>query len=67
MNKLLAIAMLTAGFGAAVHAQTPVYKWNFDGGSGTGVPAITAGGGTLSTLLGSGSFTGAGPSGHPWR
>lgn len=62
-RTLLAIAMLAAGLGAAVHAQTPIYKWNFDGASGTGVPAITAGGGTLSTLLGSGSFTGAGPLG----
>jgi hypothetical protein len=61
-RKLLAIAMLAAGFGAAVHAQTPLYQWSFNGVSGTGVPSITAGGGTLSTL-GSGSFTGAGPSG----
>jgi PKD repeat protein len=54
--------LLLAG-ATGLPAQTPVYQWNFNGATGTGVPSITAGGGTLSTLIGAGSFTGAGATG----
>ncbi|MBC8095457.1 MAG: hypothetical protein H7Y43_06570, partial [Akkermansiaceae bacterium] len=55
-------ALLLFAGATAIHAQTPLYQWNFDDVSGTGVPSITAGGGTL-TPFGAGSFTGVGQSG----
>jgi len=61
--KLTLCALAVTGFAISTQAQTPLYQWNFDGGSGTGVPNVTSGGGNL-TANGSSSFTGAGVSGQ---
>jgi hypothetical protein len=61
-TKLALCAALAMGLAARSQAQTLLYQWNFNGVSGTGVPNVTAGGGTL-TASGVGSFTGTGVSG----
>lgn len=52
---LLLASLFTSALAAQAQAPTPVYRWSFDGGSGTGVPTNTAGGGTL-IAAGTGSF-----------
>jgi hypothetical protein len=61
--KLVATVSAVAMLGISTQAQTPLYQWNFNGGSGTGVPNVTSGGGNL-TALGGASFAGPGVSGQ---
>lgn len=63
MAGLVGTAVLLLTGAINLQAQTPVYQWTFDGGSGTGVPPITAGGGTLTTGGTTASFGGPGVSG----
>ena len=64
MIGMLGAVLLLVG-ASQLQAQTPRYQWNFNsaGASGTGIPSITAGGGTLSTAIGAGNFTGTGVTG----
>ena len=61
--KLAFGALVVTAFGITIQAQTPLYKWNFNSGGGSGAPFVTAGGGFL-TANGSSSFAGAGVSGQ---
>ena len=57
----LAVVTSVILLGASAQAQTLMYQWNFDGGSGTTVtPNVATGGGGGLTLGGTGVYGGAG-------
>ena len=61
-------ALAISGFAVATQAQTPLYQWTFDGGSGSTVtPSVATGGGGGLTLTSPGVYgaAGSGVSGAP--